>query len=64
MSKFELNYKEEVDYEEKIDLEIRLKIKPDTEDYQTILDAVDALDKVAQKYLSRSMPSIVVKGKS
>lgn len=61
MSKFEINYEHEIDYNQKIDLEIRLAVKPNTVDYQAMLDAIDLLDKIAQKYLSPKSSATKVK---
>ena len=49
MPEFELKYNSEVSYSEKVVLEIKLKTKPEGEDYKNL---IDALDTFAKKYLT------------
>ena len=51
MAKFEISYNQSVDYDEKVEVDIRLNKRPDKEEYQTILDAIETLDKIAKKYV-------------
>lgn len=62
MAKFELNYKQSQDYDDKVDLEIRLKVRPTQEDYKTMLDAIELLDKIAKVYCTITTPPVVKKG--
>lgn len=50
MAKFELNYNHG-DYGKRIVLSVELSIRPSKEDYQTILDAVEKLSQIQEKYL-------------
>ena len=51
MAKFELNYKHSKDFSEKVELEIRLEKRPLQSDYKKMLEAIDILNEVAQKYV-------------
>ena len=51
MAKFEISYNQSVGYDEKVEVDIRLNKRPDKEEYQTILDAIETLDKIAKKYV-------------
>ena len=51
MAKFEIAYNQSIGYDEKVEVDIRLNKRPDKEEYQTILDAIETLDKIAKKYV-------------
>lgn len=51
MAKFEVHYKQSASYEEKVEIDICLSQRPDKEEYQSMLDAIDTLNKIAQKYV-------------
>lgn len=51
MAKFEVNYKHTAEYDSKVELEIRLQTRPTQTDYKKILDAIETLNEVAQKYV-------------
>lgn len=51
MAKFETHYVQSASYDEKVEVDIRLSQRPTKEDYQNILDAIETLNKVAQKYV-------------
>lgn len=51
MAKFELHYRHELSYDNKMEIDIRFEKWPDKEDYQTLLDAIEKLDSLREKYL-------------
>lgn len=51
MAKFEITYNQSIGYEQKVEVDVRLNKRPDKEEYQTILDAIETLDKIAKKYM-------------
>ncbi len=51
MAKFELHYSHEASYESKVEIDIRLNKRPTKEEYQDMLDAIETLNTVAQKYV-------------
>lgn len=57
MSKFELNYKHAADYENKVELEIRLQTRPTQTDYKKMLDAIEVLNEIGQKYVKIPAPT-------
>ena len=63
MVKFELEYNHTNDYDNKITLEIRLKTRPDKDDYQSMLDAIDTLSKLQSKYLPVVKEEVATKDK-
>jgi len=51
MAKFELHYNQSVGYDDKVEIDIRLESRPTKAEYQEMLDAIETLNKVAQKYV-------------
>lgn len=51
MAKFELYYNQNASYENKVEVDIRLETPPTKTEYQDMLDAIETLNKVAQKYV-------------
>jgi hypothetical protein len=51
MAKFELHYNQSASYENKVEVDIRLETRPTKVEYQDMLDAIETLNKVAQKYV-------------
>lgn len=51
MAKFSVEYKHEKTYSEKVEIEISLNQRPDKDDYQSILDSIETLNKIAHKYI-------------
>lgn len=61
MARFEVHYRHEIDYDDRIVLEIKLRRRPSKEDYQSMLTAIETLDKLREKYLEPA-PVIIKKG--
>ena len=52
MSDFTLSYDYTNDYNNKIELDIRLTVAPNEEDYKCMLDCIENLKELSDKYLS------------
>lgn len=53
MAKFEVHYNQYIDYDNKVEADIRLASRPTKEEYQEILDAIETLNQIAQKYVTK-----------
>lgn len=51
MAKFELNYDQTLGYSNKVIVNIALETRPTKVEYQDMLDAIETLHKISQKYL-------------
>jgi len=61
MSELQISYKDSQSYDEQVSIDIRFKAYPDEADRKAIMDAVEVIKNVSEKWMRRSVAPIAVK---